>query len=79
MANGKPNPYKMPFTSSTYDQAGMQPAFMQDQVGLDLDGLSLDHVFPDDYGLEEEDEVDIDGEHLFEDELTNQASGVQPK
>ncbi|KAE8773509.1 DNA repair protein rhp54 [Hordeum vulgare] len=49
------------FTPSTYDQAGMQPAFMQDQVGLDLDGFLLEHVFPNDYDLEEEDEVDIDG------------------
>ncbi|KAF7099953.1 hypothetical protein CFC21_101526 [Triticum aestivum] len=34
--------------------------------------FSLDHKFPRDYGLEEEDEVDIDGEPLFEDELANQ-------
>ena len=33
----------------------------------------LDHEFPEDYGLEEEDKVDIDGEPLFEDELANQA------
>ncbi|KAE8805421.1 DNA repair protein rhp54 [Hordeum vulgare] len=33
---------------------------MQDQAGLDLDGFPLDHVFSDDYGLEEKDEVDID-------------------
>ncbi|KAE8779927.1 Phospholipid-transporting ATPase 1 [Hordeum vulgare] len=62
-----------PFTPSTYDQAGMQPTFMQDQFGLDLDGFPLNHVFPDDYGLEEEDEVDTDGEPLFEDKLSNQA------
>ncbi|KAE8781708.1 DNA repair protein rhp54 [Hordeum vulgare] len=67
------------FMSSTYDQAGMQPAFMQDQVALDLDGFPLDHVFLDDYGLEEEDEVDIDGKPLFEDELANQAAEVQRK
>ncbi|KAE8783131.1 hypothetical protein D1007_43432 [Hordeum vulgare] len=35
----------MPFTPSAYDQAGMHPTFMQDQVGLDLDGFPLDHVF----------------------------------
>ena len=57
----------------------MQPAFMQDQAGLDLDGFPLDHVFSDDYGLEEEDEVDTDGEPLFEDELATQAAGMQPK
>ncbi|XBI27671.1 hypothetical protein VPH35_052118 [Triticum aestivum] len=33
----------------------------------------LDHEFPEDYGLEEEDDVDIDGEPLFEGELANQA------
>ncbi|KAE8773254.1 DNA repair protein rhp54 [Hordeum vulgare] len=53
--------------------------FMQDQVGVDLDGYPLDHVFPNDYDLEEEDEVDIDGEPLVEDELANQAAGEQSK
>ncbi|KAE8789069.1 DNA repair protein rhp54 [Hordeum vulgare] len=38
------------------------PAFMQDEVDLDLDGCALDHVFSDDYDLEEEDEVDINGD-----------------
>ncbi|KAE8784195.1 Phospholipid-transporting ATPase 1 [Hordeum vulgare] len=57
----------------------MQSAFMQNQVGLDLDGFLLDHVFPDDYDLEEEAEVDIYGEPLFEDELANQAVGVKVK
>ncbi|KAE8820800.1 Lectin-domain containing receptor kinase A4.3 [Hordeum vulgare] len=52
---------------------------MQDQVGLDLDGFPLNHVFPDDYGLEGEDEVDIYGEPLFEDEVANQAARVKPK
>ncbi|KAE8818843.1 Phospholipid-transporting ATPase 1 [Hordeum vulgare] len=42
---------------------------------LDLDGFPLDHVFPEDYGLEEEDECDIEAEPLFEDELANQAEG----
>ena len=51
----------------------MHNAFMQDQVDLDLDGLPLDHEFPEDYDLEEEDEMDIDREPLFEDELANQA------
>ncbi|KAE8802780.1 DNA repair protein rhp54 [Hordeum vulgare] len=67
------------FTSSTYDQAGMHAAFMQDQVGLDLDGFPLDHMFSEDYGLEEEDEFDIDGEPLFEDDLANQVVRVKPK
>ncbi|KAE8810388.1 DNA repair protein rhp54 [Hordeum vulgare] len=68
-----------PFRPSTYDQGGIQATFIQDQVGLDLDGFPLDHVFPDDYDLKEEDEVDIDEETLFKDELANQAVGVQPK
>ncbi|KAE8812333.1 DNA repair protein rhp54 [Hordeum vulgare] len=59
-----------PFTPSAFDQAGMEPAFMQDQVSLDLD--LLDHVFPGDYGLEEEDEVDIGREPFFEDEIATQ-------
>ncbi|XBJ22116.1 hypothetical protein VPH35_000551 [Triticum aestivum] len=59
----------------------MHNAFMQDQVGLDLDGFSLDHEFLEDYGLEEEDEldIDIDGEPLFEDEITNQDAGEKLK
>ena len=46
---------------------------MRDQVGIDLDG------FPLDYGLEEEDECDIEVEPLFEDELANQTAGPKPK
>ncbi|XBI62224.1 hypothetical protein VPH35_042881 [Triticum aestivum] len=57
----------------------MQDAYMQDQVGLDLDGFPLDHEFSEDYGLKEEDELDIDGKPLFEDELTNQATRAKPK
>ncbi|XBH93821.1 hypothetical protein VPH35_084684 [Triticum aestivum] len=52
---------------------------MRDQVGIDLDGFPLDHEFPDDYGLEEEDECDIEVEPLFEDKLANQAAGPKPK
>ncbi|KAI4976613.1 hypothetical protein ZWY2020_050220 [Hordeum vulgare] len=52
---------------------------MRDQVGLDLDGFLLDHEFPEDYGLEEEDECDIKAEPLFRDELANQADGTKPK
>ncbi|KAE8796418.1 Lectin-domain containing receptor kinase A4.3 [Hordeum vulgare] len=49
----------------------MHDAFMQDQVGLD--GFPLNHEFPEDYGLEEEDDdMDIDGEPLFVKELVNQ-------
>ncbi|KAF7110549.1 hypothetical protein CFC21_110638 [Triticum aestivum] len=55
----------------------MHDAFMEDQVGLD--GFPLDHEFPEDYDLEEEDEMDIDGEPLFEEELANQAVGAKPK
>ncbi|KAE8816670.1 Lectin-domain containing receptor kinase A4.3 [Hordeum vulgare] len=52
---------------------------MQDQVGLD--GIPLDHEFPEDYDLEEEeDDMHIDEEPLFEEELTNQtAAGAKPK
>ncbi|XBI87449.1 hypothetical protein VPH35_025543 [Triticum aestivum] len=55
----------------------MHAAFMEDQVGLD--SFPLDHGFPEDYNLEEEDQMHIDGEPLFEDELANQAAGVKPK
>ncbi|XP_044432236.1 uncharacterized protein [Triticum aestivum] len=65
------------FMPSTFDQD--QAAFMHDQVGLDLDGFPLTHEFPEDYGQEEEDECDIEGEPLFEDELSNQATGAKPK
>ncbi|KAE8774278.1 DNA repair protein rhp54 [Hordeum vulgare] len=68
-----------PFTPSTYGQVGMQAAFMQDQVGLDVDDFLHNHEFPEDYDLKEEDELDIDGEPLFEDGLTNQAVWVKPK
>ncbi|XBI83266.1 hypothetical protein VPH35_091787 [Triticum aestivum] len=67
------------FTPSIFDKSGMQDAFMRDQIGLDLDGFPLDHKFLEDYDLEEEDELDIDGEPLFEDELANQAAGVKLK
>ncbi|KAE8821731.1 Phospholipid-transporting ATPase 1 [Hordeum vulgare] len=52
---------------------------MQDQVGLD--GFPLNHEFLEDCGLEKEDEdMDIDGEPLFEEELANQTVVVaKPK
>ncbi|KAE8801406.1 Lectin-domain containing receptor kinase A4.3 [Hordeum vulgare] len=58
-----------------------QAAFMHDQVGvgLDLDGFPLDQEFPEDYGLEEEDECNIEADPLFGDELANQADGTAPK
>ncbi|SPT17049.1 unnamed protein product [Triticum aestivum] len=56
-----------------------QAAFMRDQAGIDLDGFPLEHEFPEDYGLEEEDKCDIEVEPLFEDELANQAAGPKPK
>ncbi|KAI4997066.1 hypothetical protein ZWY2020_052408 [Hordeum vulgare] len=54
---------------------------MHDQldIGLDLDGFPLDHEFLEDYGLEEEDECDIETEPLFEDELASQADGTALK
>ncbi|KAE8794554.1 hypothetical protein D1007_30590 [Hordeum vulgare] len=55
---------RAPFTQATNDP---HDAFMQDQAGLD--GFPLDHEFPKDYNFEEEDnDMDIDGEHLFEEE-----------
>ncbi|KAE8783034.1 Lectin-domain containing receptor kinase A4.3 [Hordeum vulgare] len=46
---------------------------MQDQVGLD--GFPLDNEFPEDYDLEEEeDDMDIDGDPLFEEELATQTT-----
>ncbi|KAE8795508.1 DNA repair protein rhp54 [Hordeum vulgare] len=67
---------RAPFTQATND---LHDAFMQDQVGLD--GFPLNHEFPEDYRLhEEEDDMDIDGEPLFEEELANQtAAGGKPK
>uniref|UniRef100_A0A8I6WRV6 Myb-like domain-containing protein n=1 Tax=Hordeum vulgare subsp. vulgare TaxID=112509 RepID=A0A8I6WRV6_HORVV len=51
---------------------------MQDQVVLD--GFPLDHEFSEDYGLEEDDDMNIDGEPLFEEELANQITvGAKPK
>ncbi|KAE8798356.1 Lectin-domain containing receptor kinase A4.3 [Hordeum vulgare] len=52
---------------------------MRDQVGMDLDRFPLDHEFSEDYGQEEEDECDIEGEPLFEEELANQAAWAKPK
>ena len=57
----------------------MQDTFMQDQASLDLDGFLLDHEFPEDYGLEEEDELDSDEEPLFEEKLASQAIGAKSK
>ncbi|KAE8778543.1 Lectin-domain containing receptor kinase A4.3 [Hordeum vulgare] len=67
---------RAPFMQATNDP---HEALMQDQVGID--GFSLDHEFSEDYGLEEEDDdMDINGEPLFQDELANQTVvGAQPK
>ncbi|KAE8799128.1 Phospholipid-transporting ATPase 1 [Hordeum vulgare] len=46
---------------------------------MDLDGFPLDHEFPEDYGQEQDDECDIEGEPLFEDEVANQAAWAKPK
>ncbi|KAE8821204.1 Eyes absent-like protein 4 [Hordeum vulgare] len=59
-------------TSSTFDQD--QVAFMRDQVDMDVDSFPLDNELPEDYGQEEEDECDIEGEPLFKDELANQVA-----
>ncbi|KAF7000526.1 hypothetical protein CFC21_016416 [Triticum aestivum] len=50
---------------------------MEDRVSLD--GFPTDHEFLEDYDLEEEDEMDIDDEPLFEEELANQATGAKSK
>ncbi|KAE8805096.1 DNA repair protein rhp54 [Hordeum vulgare] len=67
---------RAPFTQATNDP---HDAFLQDQVALD--GFPLNHEFPEDYGLEEEDDdMDIDGEPMFEEELANQTTtGANPK
>ncbi|KAE8818129.1 Lectin-domain containing receptor kinase A4.3 [Hordeum vulgare] len=51
---------------------------MQDRVSLD--GFPFDHELLEYYGLEEkDDDMDINGEPLFEEELANQtASGAKP-
>ncbi|KAI4997470.1 hypothetical protein ZWY2020_052812 [Hordeum vulgare] len=56
-----------------------QVALIRDQVSLDLDDFPLDHQFPEDYMLEEEDECDIEAEPFFEDEIANQAARMNPK
>ncbi|KAE8821298.1 Eyes absent-like protein 4 [Hordeum vulgare] len=59
---------RAPFTQATNDP---HDTFMQDQAGLD--GFPLDHEFPEDYILEEgDDDMDINGEPLFEEKLANQ-------
>ncbi|KAE8768888.1 Lectin-domain containing receptor kinase A4.3 [Hordeum vulgare] len=57
----------------------LENMIFKDQIGLD--GFPLDHEFPEDYGPEEvDDDMDIDGEPLFEDELANQTDvGAKPK
>ena len=64
---------------ATFDKVGMDDSFMQDQVGMGSTFL-LNLKFQKDYGLEEEDEVDIAGKPLFEDELAKQAgTNKKPK
>ncbi|KAE8769155.1 Lectin-domain containing receptor kinase A4.3 [Hordeum vulgare] len=63
-----------------FDGGAQAAGFDTDETqSQDLDGFPLDHEFPEDYGLEEEDECDIEVEPLFEDELANQADGTAPK
>jgi hypothetical protein len=54
------------------DNGGTIDPLMEDQVG----SFPLEHEFPEDYGLDEEDgEIDIDGEPLFvEAEVVTQAN-----
>ncbi|KAE8812281.1 Lectin-domain containing receptor kinase A4.3 [Hordeum vulgare] len=57
---------------------GMPDPLMEDQLGLD-NSFPIDHELPEDYGLDEEDdEVDIDGEPLFN-ELPAQANAKNNK
>ena len=60
--------------ADTFDQGhgGMFNPFMQDQADMG-NTFPLDHELLEDYDLEEEDEVDIDGEPLFDYELSTQA------
>ncbi|KAE8775773.1 putative serine/threonine-protein kinase [Hordeum vulgare] len=59
------------------DNGGMADPLMEDQLGLGI-SFPLDHEFPEDYGPnEEDDEVDIDGEPLFDEELPTQANGKE--
>ncbi|KAE8778868.1 Lectin-domain containing receptor kinase A4.3 [Hordeum vulgare] len=61
----------------SFDEAMPDPV-MEDQLGLS-NSFSLDHKFPEDYGLDEEDdEVDIYKEPLF-DELPAQANAKNNK
>ncbi|KAE8794231.1 DNA repair protein rhp54 [Hordeum vulgare] len=65
---------RVPFMQATNDP---HDAFMHDQVGLN--GFPLYHEFPADYVLEEEDDdMEINGEPLFKEELINQTA-VGPK
>ncbi|KAE8771078.1 putative serine/threonine-protein kinase [Hordeum vulgare] len=61
----------LPYARNLFDDYA---PFMRDQVGMHLDGFPLDHEFPQDYVQEEEDESDIEGKPLFDDELANQAA-----
>ncbi|KAE8816264.1 Phospholipid-transporting ATPase 1 [Hordeum vulgare] len=57
---------------------GMPNPLMEDQLSLG-NSFPLDHEFPEDYGLDEEDdEVDIDGDPLFN-ELLAQANAKNNK
>ncbi|KAE8774605.1 Helicase SKI2W [Hordeum vulgare] len=49
----------------------LENMIFEDQISLD--GFPLDHGFPEDYDLEEDDDdIDIDWEPLFEEDLANQ-------
>ncbi|KAE8812037.1 Helicase SKI2W [Hordeum vulgare] len=56
---------------------GTVDPFMQVQDGMGT--FPTDHEFPKDYGLGEEDEVEIDGAPLFEEELSNKAQATNKR
>ncbi|KAE8794768.1 DNA repair protein rhp54 [Hordeum vulgare] len=61
------------------DNAGMSEPLMEDQLGMG-GSFALDHEFSEDYDLhEEDDEVDIEGEPLFEEPLPAKANAKKKR
>ncbi|KAE8820933.1 Phospholipid-transporting ATPase 1 [Hordeum vulgare] len=65
-----------PSWPTPFDHGGTVDPFTQGQDGMGST-VPTDHEFSKDYDLEEDDEVDIDGGALFEDELSIQANVVK--
>ncbi|KAE8775492.1 Lectin-domain containing receptor kinase A4.3 [Hordeum vulgare] len=65
------------FMRDPFVHGGTADPFMQGQDGMGT--FPTDHEFPEDYSLEEEDEVDIDGAPLFEEDLSNQAQATKKR